>query len=191
MKGNIWKFLFVTLLACNILVVSLFFILMNGPVKDKPLTNDVSNEQDIQFEVKITRNDLTRFINQYLEQKGLTGTYHYEVYVTDVVELYGKMPFFNREIDFVLTFKPVPQKNGDLILKQEAISIGKINLPVSYVMNFIDRQYQTPDWITVQPDEQIIYVALHEMKWKSNIRVKAKQFDLEHNNISFLLTLPK
>ena len=182
---------FFTLLACNILVISLFFILMNWPVKDKPLTNHVSNEQDIQFEVKTTREDLTRFINQYLEQKGLTRTYHYEVYIADVVELHGKMPFFNREIDFVLTFKPVPQENGDLILKQETISIGKINLPVSYVMNFIDRQYQTPDWVTIQPDEQMIYVALHEMKWKSNIQVRAKQFDLEHNTISFLLTVPK
>ena len=39
MKGNIWKVVFFTLLAGNIVVISLFFILMNWPVKDKPLTN--------------------------------------------------------------------------------------------------------------------------------------------------------
>ena len=54
--------------------------------------------------MKTTRDDLTQFINQYLERKGLTETYHYEVYLTDEVELYGKLPFFNREVDLEINF---------------------------------------------------------------------------------------
>ncbi len=186
-----WKTLFFVLLAGNIVVVSIIFILINWPQKDKPLSHLVNDEEnEIQFEVKTTRDDLTKFINQYLERKGLTETYHYEVYLTDSVELYGKLPFFNREVDLKLTFKPITKENGDLILKQESISIGTIHLPVSYVMNFIDQRYQTPDWVTIQPDAQSIYISLHDMKWESNIQVKAKSFDLEHNDISFLFTVP-
>ena len=162
------------------------------PIKDKPLSGNLQEEKkEIQFEVKTTRDDLTQFINQYLESKGLTESYHYEVFLTDEVELYGKLPFFNREVDLKLTFKPITKENGDLILKQESISIGTIHLPVSYVMNFIDQRYNTPKWVDIQPDSQSIYVSLHEMKWKSNVQVRAKNFDLEKNDISFLLTVPQ
>lgn len=191
MTSSFWKKLFFVLLSCNILFVSLIFILINWPVKDKPLPSPLNDKKEIQFEVKTTREDLTQFINQYLENKGLTEAYHYEVYLTNSVELHGKLPFFNREVNLTLTFKPITTENGDLILTQESISIGSIHLPVSYVMNFINQRYNTPDWVTIQPDDQSIYVSLHEMKWKSNLQVKAKNFDLEHNDISFLLSVPK
>lgn len=191
MKRTKWKTWFFILLAGNIVVIGLILLFMMRPVKDKPLPPSLSENPEIQFEVKTTRNDLTQFINQYLERKGLTKTYHYEVYLTNDVELYGKLPFFNRQLDLKLTFKPFTTKNGDLILKQESISIGTIQLPVAYVMNLIDHRYKTPKWVDIQPKDQSIYVALHEIKWQSDIQVKAKSFDLQHNQISFLLTVPK
>lgn len=161
-------------------------------MKDKPVPNFLSeHDPEIEFEVKTTREDLTEYINLYLERKGLTKAYHYEVYLTDTVELYGKLPFFNRELDFKLTFIPITKENGDLILKQESISIGSISLPVSYVMSFIEGQYSTPDWVTIQPDEESIYVSLHEIKWENNLQVKAKNFDLKKNHISFTVKVPK
>ncbi|MEH6949387.1 YpmS family protein [Peribacillus asahii] len=190
MTGEKWKKLFIVLLACNILVISFMLILINWPIKGEEISNKSSKEEDIQFQVHTTRDDLNQLINQYLDKEGLTGGFHYEVYLTDEVELYGKMPFFNREVDLKLTFKPIAQENGDLVLKQESISVGEMNLPVSYVMNFINKRYKTPDWVTIQPKEQRVYVSLQEMKLKSDVRVKAKKFDLEHNDISFLLTVP-
>lgn len=190
MTGKKWKTLFFALLAFNILVVSFIFVLVNWPVQDKQIIQHKSEGTAIQFQVDTTRDDLNQLINQYIESKGLTGSFHYEVYLTDSVDLYGKIPFFNREVDLKLTFKPIAQENGDLILKQESISVGQLNLPVSYVMNFINKQFQTPDWITIEPADQSIYVSLQDMKLKSNVRIKAKKFDLEHNEISFLLTVP-
>lgn len=190
MRERKWKTLFLTLLACNILVVSILFILINWPVKDQKLVNHINKEKEVQFQVSTTREDLNQLINQYIESEGLTKTFHYEVYLTDTVELYGKIPFFNREVDLRLSFRPIAQKNGDIILEQETISVGEINLPVSYVMNYINQKYKTPDWVKIQPEAQSIYVSLHDMKLKSDIQVKAKKFDLEHNDISFLLTVP-
>lgn len=192
MKRTKWKTLFLVLLAGNIVVVGLFFILMSLPMKEKTVPYSASEYgKEIEFEVKTTREDLTEYINLYLERKGLTKAYHYEVYLTDTVELYGKIPFFNRELDFKLTFIPSTRENGDIILKQELISIGSISLPVSYVMSFIDQQYSTPDWVTIQPDDESIYVSLHEIKWESNIQVKAKHFDLKKDDISFIIMVPK
>ena len=185
-----WKTLFITLLAINILVIFTVLILINLPAKDKEMKPAVSQEEDIQFQVHTNREDLTRLINQYLEKEGLTGLMHYEVYLKDEVELYGKMPFFNREVEMKLTFEPIAQKNGDLILKQKSISIGQMNLPVSYVMNLINERYKMPDWVTIHPNEENIYVSLQDMELKSDVRVKANEFDLKNDDISFLLTVP-
>jgi uncharacterized protein YpmS len=89
-----------------------------------------------------------------------------------------------------LTFKPIAQKNGDIILMQESISVGEMNLPVTYVMNFINKKYKTPEWVTIQSEKQMIYVSLQDMEVKSDIQIRAETFDLAHNNISFLLTVP-
>lgn len=188
MKRTKWKTLFLALLVGNIVVVGLLFIFINWPIKNKPVPHLLNkNENEIEFEVKTTREDLTKYINQYLERKGLTEAYHYTVYLTDTVDLYGELPFFSREVDFRLTFIPITTENGDIILKQKSISLGLIPLPVSYVMNFIDGRYSTPDWVTIQPNDESIYVALHKIKWESNIQVKAKYFDLKKNHISFIV----
>lgn len=185
-----WKTLFISLLTLNILVILSFLILVNLPAKDKEMKPNVSHEEDIQFQIHTNREDLTRLINQYLEKEGMTGSIHYEVYVTDEVELYGTMPFFNREVEMKLTFEPVAQKNGDLILRQKSIAVGQMNLPVSYVMNLINERYKMPEWVSIRPNDESIYVSLQDMKLKSDIRVKAKEFDLENDDISFLLTVP-
>lgn len=185
-----WKTLFITLLAVNILVIFTILILINLPAKDKEMKPAVSQEEDIQFQIHTNREDLTRLINQYLDKEGLTGLMHYEVYLKDEVELYGKMPFFNREVEMKLTFEPIAQKNGDLVLKQKSISIGQMNLPVSYVMNLINERYKMPEWVTINPNEENIYVSLQDMELKSDVRVKANEFDLKNDDISFLLTVP-
>lgn len=185
-----WKTLFITLLAVNILVILSILVLINLPAKDSDMKPVVTKEEDIQFQIHTNREDLTRLINQYLDKEGLTGLIHYEVYLRDEVELYGKMPFFNREVEMKLTFEPIAQKNGDLVLKQKSIAIGQMNLPVSYVMNLINERYKMPDWVTINPNEENIYVSLQDMELKSDVRVKANEFDLKNDDISFLLTVP-
>ena len=185
-----WKTLFYSLLALNLLVIVSLIILVNLPAKDEKIMPRAAHEEDIQFQIHTNREDLTRLINQYIEKEGLNGNIHYEVYLNDEVELYGTMPFFNREVEMKLTFEPVAQKNGDLLLKQKSIAVGQMNLPVSYVMNFINERYDFPEWVTIQPNDKSIYISLQDMKLKSDVRVKAKNFNLKNDDIAFLLTVP-
>ncbi|WP_419881111.1 YpmS family protein [Peribacillus sp. B-H-3] len=191
MKSKKWKILFITLLSINAAVVIWLLIAINLPAKDEQPPKSYSREKDIQFQIDTNKQDMNRLINQYLEKEGLSdGPLHYEVYLNDDVELYGKLPFFGRELQMKLAFEPLAQKNGDLVLKQKSISVGQLNLPVSYVMNFINESYKTPDWVNIQPNNEMIYVSLNDMKLKSDVHVKAKTFDLKHNRISFLLNVP-
>ncbi|MFJ7975394.1 YpmS family protein [Peribacillus sp. JNUCC 23] len=185
-----WKYLFLGLMAINIIVLVTLIILINLPAKDEEAAQIDRQDQGVSFVINTNRDDLNMLISQYIEKEGLAGPVHYDVHLSDVVELYGTMPFFGRDIELKLTFVPEAQNNGDVVLKQESISVGQLNLPVSYVLNFINRQYKTPEWVTIQPDKEQIYVSLQNMELKSDVHVKAKEFDLKNDKISFVLTVP-
>ncbi|MEK3797443.1 YpmS family protein [Peribacillus sp. FSL H8-0477] len=185
-----WKTLFITLAALNIIGIITVFLLISLPVKDEPISEKLVENEDIEFQVHANREDLNLLIAQYLEKEGFTGIINYEVLLTDEVELFGTVKMFGRDVELKLTFEPIAQKNGDLVLVQKTISLGQMGLPVSYVMNFINKQFKTPDWVTIQPNQKQIYVSLQNMKLKSDIKVKAKKFDLENDDISFILSVP-
>ncbi|KMY52357.1 YpmS family protein [Peribacillus loiseleuriae] len=185
-----WKYLFLGLVTINVIALVTVIILINLPANDEEISKIDRKDQGVSFVINTNRDDLNTLISQYIEKEGLAGSVHYDVYLSDVVELYGTMPFFGRDIELKLTFVPEAQSNGDVVLKQESVSVGQLNLPVSYVLNFINRQYKTPDWVTIQPDKEQIYVSLQNMELKSDVKVKAKEFDLKNDKISFVLTVP-
>lgn len=186
-----WKTLFFLLLGINLLILILFFVLVNIPIKkEDPQTGDKVNQEDVQFQINATKSDLNRIINHYIEQEGLKSPIAYEVFLNDEVELYGTMKIFTENIEMKLTFEPEALSNGDLILRQKSIQIGKIQLPVAYVMKFISEQYDFPEWVNIQPNDELIYVALQKMKLKSDIKVKVNKFDLKNDDIRFSLLVP-
>ncbi len=47
-----------------------------------------------------------------------------------------------------------------------------------------------PEWVTVDPANEEIYVAVTDMQIKSNFRISVEHFDLEANNLSFKIDVP-
>ncbi|WP_409301215.1 YpmS family protein [Peribacillus sp. SCS-155] len=190
MKAHNWKRLFWALVSINLLVVVAILILVYMPADNKYISSSPDKENDIEFKVQTNKKDLNRLINKYLAEEGMTGPIHYEVFLTDDVELYGTIPAFGKDMDLKLTFEPRALKNGDMVLKQKSISLGQMKIPVSFVMKVINEQYKMPDWVNINPNDEQVYISLQNMKLKSDIRVKAEKFDLQHDDIRFLLYVP-
>lgn len=161
------------------------------PIKDSDEPKqELLQEEDVKFQIQTNKADLNRIINHYIEQEGLQSPIEYEVVLNDEVELYGTMKVFTQDIEMKLTFEPEALENGDVILKQKSISIGKIQLPVPYVLKFVRDQYDFPSWVNIQPNDEQVYVELQKMKLKSDIKVKVNKFDLKNNDIRFTLLVP-
>lgn len=186
-----WKKRFFLLLGLIILFVLVVWIMVNMPIKDKGLS-PIADEQEenVQFQIQATKSDLNKIMNHYIEEEGLTSPIAYEVLLNDEVELYGTMKVFTQDIEMKLTFEPEALDNGDVILKQKSISIGQIQLPVSYVLKFIRDQYDFPEWVSIQPNDELIYVSLQRMKLKSDVKVRVNKFDLVNDDIQFSLLVP-
>jgi uncharacterized protein YpmS len=188
---NKWKRLFFLLLGINIAVFAVIFTLISLPSDDdKPEMGRVDDGEDVKFVIHTNKEDLNKVINHYLEKEGLTGSIDYKVLLREEVELYGTMPVFGRDLEMKLTFEPEALKNGNLVLKQKSISIGQLQLPVSYVLKFVRDSYQLPEWVTIVPNDEMVYVALQKLELKSDIKVKVNEFDLKKDNIKFTLLVP-
>ncbi|QQZ11105.1 YpmS family protein [Heyndrickxia vini] len=189
MKKQHWKIAFFSLLTINIIIVGTigYFIFSPGT---STIHNKSPKGEKVNFKINTSKNDLTKLINHYIHKEGLNGPIDYSVQLTDEVELYGLIKIFSQDVQLKMTFEPEAQKNGDLLLKQKSILIGNLNLPVEYVLKFIQKSYKFPDWVTIQPNKKTIYVALQSMKVNNEMIVHADRFDLKNDDISFTLQIP-
>lgn len=192
MKKNKWKIGFFILLGLILAAVLLVWTLMALPVEETKPGSEMksADSDDVAFKVSTNKRDLNRVINHYIEEEGMNSRIDYQVLLTDEVELYGTFPLFSQELELRLTFEPQALKNGDLILKQRSISVGRLRLPVSTVLKFVRDSYDLPDAVDIQPEEERVYVSMQRLKLKSDIKVRVNEFDLKKDNIRFTLLVP-
>ncbi|OIU71322.1 YpmS family protein [Rossellomorea aquimaris] len=188
---NKWKAGFFALSGALIAGLVILLVMIFAPAENDelPLNKD-NTDKEVGFDVRSNKHDLNLIIEHYIEEEGLKGPVDYDVKLKDDVELHGSVPVFTSDLDFKLTFEPKALENGDILLKQKSISVGALNLPVSYVLKVIRDSYNFPEWVKIQPSDELIYVSLQDMKLKSDIKVRAKEFDLEKDNIMFRLLVP-
>ncbi|MCU9613631.1 YpmS family protein [Caldibacillus lycopersici] len=192
-----WKLAFFCLVGINILVFVLLFILMVLPTSDGIIPNKQElTTENVSLNIQSSKADLNRLINYYIEKEETDsdngGSIDYQVQLTDEVELYVTIPVFSESIETKLTFLPKALKNGDLLLTQESVSIGQLHLPVTYIMNFLKKTYHFPEWVEIFPNEKTIYIHLTDLEIQNNMEIRANEFDLEKDNISFsLIVNPK
>jgi uncharacterized protein YpmS len=189
---NRWKIGFFILLGIIAAAILFLWILAVSPAEESKVepAKENADSDDVAFQVSTNKRDLNRVINHYIEEEVKNSKIDYQVLLTEEVELYGTLLLFSQELELRLTFEPQALKNGDLILNQREISVGKLRLPVSTVLKFVSDSYDLPEAVNIQPEEERVYVSMHRLKLKSDIKVRVNEFDLKKDNIKFTLLVP-
>lgn len=190
-KKNRWKYAFIALLVCNLLVAgSLLLLLFLAPDQQTVPRSDKADETHSEFIISTHKQDLNKLINHYIEKEGLNGPIHYDVFLTEDVELYGEVSVFSQILQLKMTFEPKALENGDLILEQKDVYLGDVKLPVSYILKFIRDAYKLPEWVVIQPNDKQVYVALQQMRLNNGIQVRLQEFNLKEDRISLRMLVP-
>lgn len=192
--NNLWKRLFYLLLLFNAATILLVVFLIFFPVSNSDVTYPKQvaelTDDSSEFIVRTTKNNLNELVNAYLNKLLKNTEHRYYVKLDDDVQLLGELPVFSSTVPLFINFEPIVQKNGDIILKQKSISVGLLQLPNKKIMSYVGKYLPMPEWVTVNPNEEEIYVSVTEMDIKSNFKVSVEQFDLEANNISLKIKVP-
>lgn len=191
-KKNVWKIMFIALLAINVLILvssGLLLFLAGGDQPEIELTDSPKKNMS-EFLIKTDKNDLNQLINHYIEKEKLNGPIHYSVLLSDEVVLFGEIEVFSQTLQLIMTFDSEALDNGDLLLKQNSLSLGGVKLPVSYILKFIKDAYKLPEWVIIQPNDKQIYVALQNMRLNNGIQIRAQKFDIAKNEIELKMLVP-
>ncbi len=193
-EKNKWKRNFIILGVVNLAIIAILALLIFWPTERIEISSQPSDFYDedasSEFVVTTTRKNLNELINAYID-KFLANTNHqYSISLDEDVHLQGELPIFSTTVPLSIHLEPLVQENGDIILKQRSISVGLLELPNKKIMEYIKKFLSMPDWVTVNPADEEIHVAVSEMDIKSNFRVSVEHFDLEANNIALKILVP-
>ncbi|MBY7144857.1 YpmS family protein [Virgibacillus sp. NKC19-3] len=187
-----WKALFFGLLSVNILFFLVIVALIFWPVSENifPSNDEQESRESSEFTVRTTKDNLNELVNAYIDQ-ALSNTGHeYRISLEEDIHLIGELPVFSSTVPLSVHLEPIVQENGDLVLEQRSISLGLLDLPNQKIMEYMERYLSMPEWVTINPKDEEIYVGVTEMDLQSNFEVSVEHIDLEANNLAFNIRIP-
>lgn len=189
---NYWKWAFLTLVAV-LLGAGIWFVqqlqlepVSIGEVNEAP----VADANVMTFSVATQKEDLTQLINQYIEEEVEGNNVNYHVLIEDTFQLSGSFQLFGFEVPFDLFMDPFVTENGNIQLKADQLSLGQLNVPISFAMNQMGSQLSIPEWVVVDGDTETITFNLNEFQLDSGMYFSAERIDLEENEILMNVYIP-
>ena len=94
-------------------------------------------------------------------------------------------------VSFYLYFDPFVMANGNIQLKAKSLSIGALGLPINQVLKMIQNNSEIPEWIDIQPKEEMIILRLDQFELKNGMFFRADKINLVDNEIQLNVYLPE
>lgn len=185
---NKWKVAFFILGGTIIFAFAALFYLATSPVKQEQIQEPEDVEGNV-LVVQTTAKEFESIAKTYLSNAMDNSPLPVEIEVKDKIYLYSELIIFSFTVPIQMEFDPIVS-NGNIRLKQTAVHVGKINIPPETVLKLMNDSIDFPDWITVQPNDDEIYVDLSRINIASGFRVQAKEIDLANDNILLEIIVP-
>ncbi|MBF2478376.1 YpmS family protein [Listeria cossartiae subsp. cayugensis] len=190
-KRNYWKWICITLIAVLLLSAGWVYVaVFKLSPQEEPTPTLISNKSTVEFQTSTTKADLNQLISSYIEDFSKDQEIGYKVFVADNVNFTAEAKIFGEPVELHLKFSPKVVDNGNVELTLKDMSAGALPLPVSYVMNYVNKNFKFPDWVTIIPKKEKIYLSLDKLKLQGDTKVRADTLNLKKDDISFTLLVP-
>lgn len=187
-----WKQLFLGIVGANICFVLFSLIFLLWPVSDTEISKEelLEEEPGAEFTISSSKQNLDELVNQYVDNYMKDKDDKYTVKFDENVQLLGSIEAFQTDIPISITLEPSVQENGDLVLYASDMSLGLLGLPEKKILEYVKKELETPEWVNIDPKNQLIYIGVTQMEVKSNFKVKVQSFDLKNDHITFKIKVP-
>ncbi|MGS2778591.1 YpmS family protein [Robertmurraya sp. GLU-23] len=187
-----WKQLFLGIVGLNGCFVLFFFIFLFWPLSDTdiPIKEFIEEEPGAEFTITSSKQNLNELVNEYVDHFMNDKDDKYTVKLDENVQLLGSIEAFQTDIPISITLEPSVQENGDLVLYASDMSLGLLALPEKKILEYVKKELKAPEWVEIDPKNQLIYIGVTQMEVKSNFKVKVQSFDLKNDHITFRIKVP-
>ncbi|MGM9949033.1 MAG: YpmS family protein [Lysinibacillus sp.] len=185
---NIWKVAFLTLAGALVLAVAGVIYLAIADVEDVARPEPAVMEGNV-ITVQTTAKEFEAIAKQYLGDSLDKSPLPVEIEVNDQIQLFSTLTIFGVDVPIAMDFNPTVDE-GNIVLEQTAVNVGKLNIPPKTVLKLMQDSIDFPSWITVDPNDEEIFVDLSRINIATGSRVRAKEIDLPNDHIVLEVVVP-
>ena len=192
-KLNPWKAAFLFLVA---VLIGGFLLLFTRLTQEREnvsqiIAENVVREGDPVITINSNKEQVNRFVDFYLADLQKDAEQHYQFVLKNEALLTGEFDLLGFPVSFYLYFDPFVMANGNIQLKAKSLSIGALGLPINQVLKMIQNNSEIPEWIDIQPKEEMIILRLDQFELKNGMFFRADKINLVDNKIQLNVYLPE
>ncbi|KRL54836.1 hypothetical protein FC70_GL001638 [Paucilactobacillus oligofermentans DSM 15707 = LMG 22743] len=184
-----WKWAFGCVIALIVILIAYVMIQVTAPVENANESDALATNKTT-FNVKLNSTQVNALADNYLTRLQNKQNYSFIVgkqYAT----VSGSTKFLGAKVAFAVNFVPVKQKDGNVLLKAKGMSVGRLNLPATYVLGYISKNNKLPEWVTINQRKKTVLLDLNKYSKKQSVHYAAKKIDLANKEYIFSITIPK
>ncbi len=192
-KLNPWKAAFLFLVA---VLIGGFLLLFTRLTQEREnvsqiIAENVVREGDPVITINSNKEQVNRFVDFYLADLQKDAEQQYQFVLKNEALLTGEFDLLGFPVSFYLYFDPFVMANGNIQLKAKSLSIGALGLPINQVLKMIQNNSEIPEWIDIQPKEEMIILRLDQFELKNGMFFRADKINLVDNKIQLNVYLPE
>ena len=192
-KLNPWKAAFLFLVA---VLIGGFLLLFTRLTQEREnvsqnVAENVVREGDPVITINSNKEQVNRFVDFYLANLQKDAEQQYQFVLKNEALLTGEFELLGFPVSFYLYFDPFVMANGNIQLKAKSLSIGALGLPINQVLKMIQNNSEIPEWIDIQPKEEMIILRLDQFELKNGMFFRADKINLVDNEIQLNVYLPE
>lgn len=188
---NFWKAGFFILSGFVVATVVALIMYIGDPGDSEEIpSREVATISSNSLVVKATKEDFEGIANTYINKAMKGEKLPVKMEIGNDIVLSSELTVFSITVPVTMHFDPIVREDGNLILKQSSVEIGKYNLPPSTVLKILRDSVKLPPWMIVRPKEEEIFIDLSAIALSGNLKVKAKEFNLENDEILLDIIIP-
>ncbi|MGF0081517.1 YpmS family protein [Limosilactobacillus reuteri] len=189
-KINWWKWAFFCLVA---LIVISCGVVLNKATAPTPATttSKAVKPSDSSVTVELNKKQVNALAANYLNQFLKGQKIRYDFIVGDQYDtLTGNTKFLGAKVRFAINFIPERLDNGNVLLRAKGLSVGRLNIPIKFVMGYIAKNYNIPKWVTINPQKKTVLLDLNRYSKHRSLKYSAQEINMQEGRFKFLITVP-
>jgi len=187
---NHWKVAFFILIALLLTSIIAFVMWISSPSENTVIPEPLASSEGNVLTLKTTKEDFEGIANTYINDALQTKPVPVVMSVEDQILLTTELTIFSIKLPVVMKFDPFVEPDGNLRLVQTGVEVGKLGMEPEVVLKLMKDSISLPKWMIVRPEEEDVYIDLSRIPMKSDVEVRAKEFNLIEDEIILEILVP-
>ncbi|WP_367341684.1 YpmS family protein [Limosilactobacillus sp.] len=190
-QHNWWKWAFFALVAILLISGGVVYHKITAPVPSNMMGTPAYRKTDNAVQVDLNRKQVNALSSNYLNHFLHNSKIKYRFIVgPKYATLIGKTKVLGAKVQFALNCVPKRLSNGNVLLRAKGLAVGRLNLPVSFVMGYVENTYKLPKWVTINQHSKTVLLDLNKYSRSKQLRYSAKEINMTKGQFKIQIAIP-